>query len=408
MAKSLGISKFKGVYDFQLEHFGIYKDSNETMIETLNRVLNSDFLSHDDNAFLDLTIDKALDINDDIEIQPNVYYFSYAGDQTITDIRTGNHTPSPSMWPLFWPGSINMGKYYDQTTAGGVSIDKSWLPNDGMVNTVSALYPINHSLQCLTKSNQQGYTNCDGYTHTEYQPGIWYVMPVQACDHLQFIGGILNYSIVKTRLLYLNIMKDIDSTYNGITPPPDVNVDREFPFTDVSPDRWSYDDINHLYQLGIVNGMTATTFAPAANVTRAQFVKMIAGLANADINDTNSGFQDVPDSAWYAPYVTWAVKNGIVMGISETEFCPDANISRQDMAVMLYRYTKSAGIQLSTEYDAVAFTDQALISGYAVEAVTSLQQAGILSGFANGNGTYSYHPKDFATREQACKILCAV
>lgn len=409
MAKSLGISKFKGVYDFQLEHFGIYKDSNETMIETLNRVLKSDFLSHNDNAFLDLTIDKALDINDDIEIQPNVYYFSYAGDQTITDIRTGNHTPSPAMWPLFWPGSINMGKYYDQTTAGGVSIDKSWLPNDGMVNTVSALYPINHSLQCLTKNNQQGYTNCDGYTHADYQPGIWYVMPVQDCDHLQFIGGILNYSIVKTRLLYLNIMKDIDSTYNGITPPPDINVDQEFPFTDVSPDRWSYDDINHLYQLGIVNGMTATTFAPAANVTRAQFVKMIAGLANADIeNEANSGFQDVPDNAWYAPYVAWAVKNGIVMGVSETEFCPDANISRQDMAVMLYRYTKSAGIQLSTEYDAVAFTDQALISGYAVEAVTALQQAGILNGFANGNGTYSYHPQDFATREQACKVLCAV
>lgn len=210
-------------------------------------------------------------------------------------------------------------------------------------------------------------------------------------------------------MLYLNIMKDIDSTYNGITPPPDINVDQEFPFTDVSPDRWSYDDINHLYQLGIVNGMTATTFAPAANVTRAQFVKMIAGLANADIeNEANSGFQDVPDNAWYAPYVAWAVKNGIVMGVSETEFCPDANISRQDMAVMLYRYTKSAGIQLSTEYDAVAFTDQALISGYAVEAVTALQQAGILNGFANGNGTYSYHPQDFATREQACKVLCAV
>lgn len=408
MAKTLGISTFKNVYDFQLEHFGIYKNPDETIIETLDRVLNSDFLAHNDNAFLDLTIDKALDINDGIEIQPNVYYFSYAGDQTITDIRTGNHTPSPAMWAMFWPGSINMGKYYNKTTAGGVYIDKSWLPNDGMVNTVSALYPISHDLQCLTQNGQPGYVNCDGYTRTDFQPGIWNVMPVQSCDHIQFIGGILNYSILKTRLLYLNVMKDIDSTYDGVTP-PDTNVSKKFPFTDVSPDRWSYDYINELYQLGIVNGMTATTFAPAANVTRAQFVKLIAGLANADIGtDTNSGFRDVPANAWYAPYVTWAVKNGVVNGVSPTEFDPDANITREDMSVMLYRYTQSAGIQLSTAYDAVAFTDQASISGYAREAVTALQQAGVLGGYANGNGTYSFHPKDYATREEACKVLCTV
>lgn len=409
MAKTLGISSFKNVYNFQLEHFGIYMDPNETMIETLHRVLNSDFLTHNDNAFLDLTIDKALDINDEIEIQPNVYYFSYAGDQTITDIRTGNRTPSPNMWTMFWPGSINMGKYYDKTTAVGFYIDKSWLPNDGMVNTVSALYPIDHSLKCLTKSGQQGFVNQDGYTNANFQPGIWNVMPVQACDHLQFIGGILNYSVVKTRLLYQNIIKDIYSTYNSNVTPPDVNVDQEFPFTDVSPDRWSYDSINELYQLGIVHGMSETIFAPAANVTRAQFVKLIAGLANADIGtDTDSGFKDVPANAWYASYVTWATKNGIVYGVSPTEFDPDANISREDMCVMLYRYTQWADIQLRTTYDAVAFTDQARISGYARDAITALQQAGVLSGYANGNGTYSFRPQANATREEACSILCRV
>lgn len=408
IAKSLGISELKGVWDFQLEHFGIYKSSDETLCETLNRVLSSDFLSHNDNAFLDLTIDAALDINDGIEIQPNVYYFSYAGDLTLTDAITGNHTPAPNMWPVFWPGSINMGKYYNKTTAGGFYIDKSWLPNDGIVNTVSELYPVGHNLQCLTKDGKQGYVNYDGYSNIDFQPGVWYVQPVQAKDHMHYVG--LNNGVLKTRLMYLDIMHDIDSTYNNVTvTPPDVNVDKEFPFTDVSPDRWSYDYINQLYQLGIVNGMTATTFAPAANVTRAQFVKLIAGLANADIGtDTNSGFDDVPTNAWYAPYVTWAVKNGVVNGVSPTEFDPDANISRQDMSVMLYRYTQSAGIQLSTTYDAVAFTDQASISGYAREAVTALQQAGVLGGYANGDGTYSFHPQANATREEACKVLCMV
>ncbi len=70
------------MYDFQLEQFGFYPRDGETVLEALDRVLHSDFLSHNDNVFRDLTIDRALELNDDIEIQPNVYYFSYAGDKT--------------------------------------------------------------------------------------------------------------------------------------------------------------------------------------------------------------------------------------------------------------------------------------------------------------------------------------
>ena len=79
LAKGFGITEIKNLYDFQLEQFGIYKDPNETVLETLQRVFSTDFLSHNDNAFLDLTIDRSLEINDGIGIEPNVYYFSYAG-----------------------------------------------------------------------------------------------------------------------------------------------------------------------------------------------------------------------------------------------------------------------------------------------------------------------------------------
>ena len=72
MAKMLGISDYKGVYDFQLEQFGFCRKDGETVLETLDRVLRSDFLSHNDNVFVDLTIDKALELNDGIELQPNV------------------------------------------------------------------------------------------------------------------------------------------------------------------------------------------------------------------------------------------------------------------------------------------------------------------------------------------------
>ena len=214
ISKALGLSVFKGVYDFQLDQFGIRKDDGETFSQALERVLHSDFLSHNDNAFLDLTIDRALEINDDIGIEPNVYYFSYAGNQTVSNAAGDSFSPSPAMWGLFHPGSAKMGRYYDRYTAGGFYINKRWLPNDGMVNTVSALYPTHSDSTCLTDDGARGWKNYNGYTDTTFRPGLWYVMPVQTLDHIQFIGGMLNGSILNTRALYRDIVQDIYSTYS--------------------------------------------------------------------------------------------------------------------------------------------------------------------------------------------------
>ena len=213
ISKALGLSVFKGVYDFQLDQFGIRKDDGETFSQALERVLHSDFLSHNDNAFLDLTIDRALEINDDIGIEPNVYYFSYAGNRTVSNAAGDSFSPSPAMWGLFHPGSAKMGRYYDRYTAGGFYINKRWLPNDGMVNTVSALYPTHSDSTCLTDDGARGWKNYNGYTDTTFRPGLWYVMPVQTLDHIQFIGGMLNGSILNTRALYRDIVQDIYSTY---------------------------------------------------------------------------------------------------------------------------------------------------------------------------------------------------
>ena len=406
-AKALGLSSLKGVYDFQLDQFGIRKDDNETFSQALDRVLRSDFLSHNDNAFLDLTIDKSLEINKGIEIQPNVYYFSYAGDQTSTDPLTGNHYPTVSAIPsngmcaLMMPGSVNMGKYYDKYTAGGIYIDQSWLPNDGLVNTVSALYPTTtdkNTTECLKRDGTQGWVNYDGYSDIAFQPGIWYVMPVTRADHMQFVGGIANKSIIETHLFYRNLMDDIYSTYHTVQP-----TETPFPFTDVPESRWSYPYIQQLYDAGVVSGTSATTFEPTANVTRAQFVTMLAGLQGADVSAyTSDKFSDVPAGAWYAPYVNWAAENGVVHGVSDTAFAPDAEISRQDMAAMLYRYAGQFGIQLGTGNPAITFTDEADIADYALPAVEALQRAGVISGMPDG----SFRPRDTATREQACVMLC--
>ena len=396
LAKGFGITELKNLLNFQLEQFGIYKDPNETVLETLQRVFSTDFLSHNDNAFLDLTIDKSLEINDGIGIEPNVYYFSYAGNQTVQDPVSGNYIPSARMWTLFYPGAYNMGKYYDKYTAGGFYIDKSWRPNDGMVNTVSAFYPIHSDGTCLTRDGKQGWTNYDGYSNINFQPGIWYVMPVQSFDHIQFVGGMLNGSLVKTRALYRGVMEDIYSTYTTAA------SGTAFPFTDVAESRWSYPYIKELYDAGVVSGTSATAFSPAANVTRAQFVTMLAGLAGADVsNCPATPFRDVPEGAWYAPYVNWALANGIVSGTSATTFSPDASITRQDMAVMLYSYTQRFQVHLQQQ-PVTPFTDADSIAAYAQVAVQTLQRAGVISGMPDG----SFQPYGTATREQACTMLC--
>ena len=406
MAKLLGISDFKGVYDFQLEQFGFYRKDGETVLEALDRVLHSDFLSHNDNVFRDLTIDRALELNDDIEIQPNVYYFSYAGDKTRQSSATGERTSAVDMTPLFVPFANRMCSYYDQTTAGGFRIDKTWAPNDGLVNTVSALYPTDSAGRCLTESGQTGYIQQDGYSNVSYQPGVWNVMPVRHYDHGNFIAGmpvpdLASQSIPALRQFYLSLM---DNLSHVTAPTPTPTPGTGLPFTDVPADRWSYPYIKQLYDAGVVSGTSATTFEPTANVTRAQFVTMIAGLAGADVSGYASGpFDDVQAGSWYAPYVNWAAASGIVSGTSATTFEPAAEISRQDMAVMLYNYAQQAGVQLD-QTTVTPFTDEGSIAAYALPAVQALHSAGVISGMPDG----SFQPQATTTREQACVVLCAL
>lgn len=406
---TLGLTKLKGIYDLQLEHFGITRAAGETDIEYLIRVLNSkEFMSHNDNAIYDLTIDYALEINDGIEILDDVYYFSICGDDTHYSGVTNTYVPNSDMFALMKPFATMMGSYYDKTTAGGVYIDKTWLPNDGMVNVVSGLYPVNSDLKCVKPDGSQGYVVCDGYNEQVFQKGIWNVMPTQPYDHLSIIGGILSNTVSNTRHLYMQVIENIVSTY-GNDSRTDTPVNNELPFNDVEKDRWSYEYILKMYQLGVVNGRSNTVFDPTGNVTRAEFVKMLACLYGVDTSDYNGcRFEDVNNGSVFAPYIEWAAKNGIVYGYNDQEFRPNENIKREQIAAIVCRYADYAGVSLPDSVPEISFTDANEISAYAVENVKTLQKAGVIGGFDNGDGTFSYKPARFATREQACKILSLI
>ena len=173
-------------------------------------------------------------------------------------------------------------------------------------------------------------------------------------------------------------------------------------FSDVDGNGWAAEYIYFLAGREIVGGVGGGLFAPQRAITRAEFVKILAGVAGAGEAQTDSTrFTDVAPGSWYAPYVAWAVEHGVTTGTSATTFAPDDTITREQMAAMIYRYASSAGVTLPKTRDAVRFSDASGFSGWAIEAIDALTRAGIHDGVGAGR----FAPQESATREQACKML---
>jgi len=188
----------------------------------------------------------------------------------------------------------------------------------------------------------------------------------------------------------------------GYKEPVSIGYQEPARFTDVPGTHWAASYILDLADKSIINGKTATTFAPDDTITRAEFVKILAGVAGAEVKTAAvSAFSDVAVDAWYAPYVAWAGEAGIAKG-EDGSFNPEAQISRQDMATMLTRYIQEVAKKtLPKKNAAVAFNDAAAISDYAKDAVGMMQQAGIIGG----NETGAFLPANPATRAEAAKMI---
>ena len=171
-------------------------------------------------------------------------------------------------------------------------------------------------------------------------------------------------------------------------------------FTDVSG--WYEDYVYFLAARDIVNGTGNGKFSPDKNITRAQFVTILANLSGDDISGyKTSSFVDVKPSDWYFKAVQWAYEKGIAAGTGG-KFDPNDNITRQDIAVMIARYAKKvANYALPETNGAVTFTDSSDISSYTSDAVMAVQRAGLISGYSDG----SFAPAANATRAQVAKII---
>lgn len=178
------------------------------------------------------------------------------------------------------------------------------------------------------------------------------------------------------------------------------NNNKEIAFNDVSESDWYFDVVKMAVESGLMNGISDNEFAPELNITRGMFVTV---LYRADNQPTVSGtlkFSDVSADAYYKNAVIWATENGIADGISETEFAPEKNITREQMAVMIARYAEYKGIK-AEKTQSPEYADGAEISDYAEDGIATVSALGIIEG--NDDGTFA--PRRNASRAEAAAVF---
>ncbi|WP_239619073.1 endo-1,4-beta-xylanase [Cohnella mopanensis] len=172
-------------------------------------------------------------------------------------------------------------------------------------------------------------------------------------------------------------------------------------FNDLNQTASAKISISALAARDIVKGVSADSFAPKKKVTRAEFVQMLVRTLDLRAKDGSNPFNDVKKGEWYYDTVMTAHQLGIVKGKKDGSFGVQEEISRQDMIVMTYRALAAAELTLQPTKEATAFPDAKAIADYAQEAVSAMQQAGIIKGLADN----SFAPKATANRAQAAEIL---
>ena len=173
------------------------------------------------------------------------------------------------------------------------------------------------------------------------------------------------------------------------------------PFVDIKEEDWYYNSVTEAYKRGLMNGVSETEFAPTGNVTRAMFVTVLYRMEGSPDNSGNEKFGDVESGSWYDKAVAWGSANGIVNGISDTEFAPNNNITREQMAAMVYRYATYKKADMTTLADIGAYEDYTAVSGYAVEAMKWVCGRGII----NGMTATTLVPGGISNRAQAATVF---
>lgn len=200
----------------------------------------------------------------------------------------------------------------------------------------------------------------------------------------EYDGQNLYFPIGKTRIFYI-----------------DENTESYLPYKDVDKTFWAYDYIEALTDDGIISGNSDGSFMPNSEITREEFVSMIARVLNLQDSGEGCGFQDVDKEDWCYSYICAAFQAGIIWGNEENCFGTGNSISRQDIAVIVRRAIEYTIPDTMYHYTEPYFEDAADISPYAFHSVGAMQSKGIFEGDEENK----FNPQNGATRAEAAKII---
>lgn len=263
-----------------------------------------------------------------------------------------------------------------------------------------------YSYEIFTKVGENGTISVDRYA-TEGDDVTITVSPDEAY--------LLDELTVTANGKEVEVKDNGDGTYTFKMPSSDAKIVVTFaedpdwepepeepamPFTDVNEGDWFYDVVLYAYDNGLMTGTSADAFAPNTATTRGMIVSMLARLEGVTSAE-DAGFADVAANDWYATAVNWAASVGVVNGYEDNTFRPNAPITREQMAAILYNYADYKGYDVSARADLSDYADAASISSWAEDVLAWANAEGLI----NGMTATTIDPQGATTRAQTAAMF---
>lgn len=321
-----------------------------------------------------------------------------------------NHSPIDGIDSLIVTG----GKFNTEKLVSGAINIVDFVPEgyvyDPTTGTVSVYkepeYTGKYSYEIFTTVGDNGAIDVDRYA-TEGDKVTITVSPDEAY--------LLDELTVTANGKEVEVKDNGDGTYTFKMPSADAKIVVTFaedpdwepepeepamPFTDVNENDWFYDVVLYAYDNGLMTGVSATEFAPNQTTTRGMIVSMLARLEGVTSAE-DAGFADVAANDWYATAVNWAASVGVVNGYEDNTFRPNAPITREQMAAILYNYADYKGYDVSARADLSDYADAASISSWAEDVLAWANAEGLI----NGMTATTIDPQGATTRAQTAAMF---
>ena len=345
---------------------------------------------------------------------PQVYKVAFMNDSEEHDAKYANNgmtVGSPTTNPTKegytfagWKDENDSVPSFPITVSGNLTYTAKWTAEEPP-------YTGKYSYEVFTSVGDNGTVTVDRYA-TEGDKVTIDVAPDQAYK--------LDDLSVTAHGKDVELTANSDGTYTFTMPSADVRITATFAedpdwtpdepeepatdvsdlFIDIAPDAWYKDAIQYAYDNGLMTGVSATEFAPEQTTTRAMIVSILARLENVTTAEA-AGFADVDDNDWYATAVNWAANVGVVNGYEDNTFKPNTAITREQLAAILMNYAAYKGYDVSARADLSHYSDADSISSWANDVLLWAVAEGLLTGVTDD----TIAPQAHATRAQVAAIL---